>query len=774
MLPFLLQAQTALVPKQSDNGKFGYVYDGESAYVIEAKFEEATPFTNKVAIVKTASGYALINAKGKMLTEKFYQYIGWTDNDSIENNFYEKYIGFKEEDKWGMMDVKGKVHLPREYASLSYFQQDMAKVSLPTRSLPLYGIIDLKGNYIIKPQFHDIQLFFAKGIHKVLLDRDERKRYGLITPEGEVVLPAAFYDIQKITDHRLAAKDESGNWGVYNLQGEMLFPHRLTELVELRGDTLVGKKQFWYGMLSIKSGKTLIDFIHKEIRWDEEKADWQVKPYSRFTLINLQGDSLNSWYYDRLRNIEKGVFEARLNGQTGLVNQKGEFFVKKGKYDQIRDFKNGIAIVRKGRKLGVINTSGKEILPVAFPKISKDPSGLLRVVTDEGKVVMYNTNGHRISDPSVEYIGDFTDGMYRIKQRGYWGYYDAQFIPAIALRYKAASDFKGGYAAVTMDSLYGVINKKGEWVIRPVVDSIQVINERLFLVEDNGYWATVNPEGVELYLGYDDYQVREDGLIETRRNTSWGFRYGLINDKGYRTLPNEFDSVSAFQDSVVYMYKKEQWWFMDIYADEVPPSDAYTYLEEIKKPAEQFAPARLHGRWGFVDHLGRIRVQLRYDEVAYFSEGLAPFKIKQRWGYVNKHDEIAIQPRYEKVYPFKNGRALVEDRGQLGLITQKGNFVLRPGYEEIRETRHGNWLVKQKGKYGVYDAKASKGIYPKYEEVQDLDNGFVICKRNGKFGLDTMEGLTVEFPHYHAVLYNRFDQTFFLKTEQEPFWARLN
>jgi hypothetical protein len=64
------------------------------------------------------------------------------------------------------------------------------------------------------------------------------------------------------------------------------------------------------------------------------------------------------------------------------------------------------------------------------------------------------------------------------------------------------------------------------------------------------------------------------------------------------------------------------------------------------------------GKFGYIDHNGKIVILARFDRAEKFSEGLAIIQIDGKYGYINTDGKIVIPPLgFEFIYPFKNGLA---------------------------------------------------------------------------------------------------------------------
>jgi hypothetical protein len=63
-------------------------------------------------------------------------------------------------------------------------------------------------------------------------------------------------------------------------------------------------------------------------------------------------------------------------------------------------------------------------------------------------------------------------------------------------------------------------------------------------------------------------------------------------------------------------------------------------------------------------------IQPQFEEVGIFAEGLAPAKINGKWGYINKLAEFIIYPEFDFAKPFSQGLALVNVGSKWGYISR--------------------------------------------------------------------------------------------------------
>ena len=147
----------------------------------------------------------------------------------------------------------------------------------------------------------------------------------------------------------------------------------------------------------------------------------------------------------------------------------------------------------------------------------------------EEKFGLIDTNGQRFAPALFDDIGAISDDLIAIKRYGKWGYCDYDIKLKIPYNFETVTGFKGAFAIIKRDSLYGVINKKGTEVIEAKYESIDRFNTHLLLVKENGLFGVIDlNKEVVLHIQYTKIEVSSDKKL-IRLHTDNGFEY-LKND----------------------------------------------------------------------------------------------------------------------------------------------------------------------------------------------------------------------------------------------------
>jgi len=104
-------------------------------------------------------------------------------------------------------------------------------------------------------------------------------------------------------------------------------------------------------------------------------------------------------------------------------------------------------------------------------------------------------------------------------------------------------------------------------------------------------------------------------------------------------------------------------------------------------------PFEQKGEWGYMDEIGNVKIEPKYDIAYYFSDGLALVGMIHRksengdwnyykYGYIDIDGNIAIPIIYDNATPFRNGNAVIE----------RHNYPVK--YEKDEDDAYKDWLIK--------------------------------------------------------------------------------
>jgi hypothetical protein len=186
----------------------------------------------------------------------------------------------------------------------------------------------------------------------------------------------------------------------------------------------------------------------------------------------------------------------------GFIEKSGKTLVQV-RLDGALRFNEGVAVVMKDGLCGYINVAGDMVIPFRFTRARSFHEGFAAVSLPSRKDVPehvgYIDRRGRIafsdSTGSVSALGDFNDGMARVKGREKWGYLGRNWKLRIDAKFDDARDFTNGVAAVRVGEKWGFIDKTGKFVIQPIYDSADDLDDNMIMVTVDGKIGYINRRG---------------------------------------------------------------------------------------------------------------------------------------------------------------------------------------------------------------------------------------------------------------------------------------
>ncbi|OYU95463.1 MAG: hypothetical protein CFE21_09985 [Bacteroidetes bacterium B1(2017)] len=401
------------------------------------------------------------------------------------------------------------------------------------------------------------------------------------------------------------------------------------------------------------------------------------------------------------------------------------------KYDEVGAFEYGIARVRNGSLYGVIDKNGKEIIPLNY---SEDELKLL----NEGYIASYEFEigwgvkdrfGKQILEPGYGEVSDLRYGLICISYNEGWALFNLKGKQVNAtLFYEPVNwdwnEEMPGTAAVRVllkqkesqvgedQTLMGLINKKGEFILLPVFDGFSQLTANYLKVYKGNKVAVLTLKGDTVFsFKYNGIEVYYENYFSVELNQ----HFGLIDAKGKTILPIEFDILNAhYYDGT----SNPKCHFAGI-VGQVSKNGFQTYIlpdlsfltpfiyQNIKPFVNNYAAVKRSDLWTFIDTTGKELVPPQFDEVFDFYQGLAAsVKKGGKWGLINTSGELLTPIVYDYELGSPSGHDFVD--------------------------------VRKNGKYGKLDSSFKELIPCLYDVPIEHIPGYVT--KNGKVALINKDG----------------------------------
>ena len=246
---------------------------------------------------------------------------------------------------------------------------------------------------------------------------------------------------------------------------------------------------------------------------------------------------------------------------------------------------------------------------------------------------------------------------------------------------------------------------------------------------------------------------------------------------------DRFGDVNAFKEALQMMQigQNDNLGEFNIQETYVPESSGSI----SKKASKMLLPVTVGGKWGYMDHNGKIVIPTRFDDACKFCDNLALVEIDGRYGFIDYNGDFRINPVYEDACDFSEGLAAVEkmngkfgfiDRngeviipfifdnimggfseglacfesgnGKYGYIDKQGNIIIEPIFSAADSFSEGLAAVHLNGKYGYINRMGEMIIEPQFDNCSEFQNGLAAVELGGKYGFINSSGLFVISPRF--------------------------
>jgi len=191
----------------------------------------------------------------------------------------------------------------------------------------------------------------------------------------------------------------------------------------------------------------------------------------RWGYVTTDGVMVIQPQFHRARDFSHGLAAVKKGNFWGYINKVGTFVIQP-QFLVAEDFRENSATVSDYVNYGLVGRKGETLLPISASKLGDFSSGIARVKIKE-KYGFLRENGTWLQKPIYADAGEFSEGLAAFEKDGLWGYLDDSGSVVIAPRFKHAATFFEGLAAVKGDNgRSGLIDSKGNWVVKPTFDGL--------------------------------------------------------------------------------------------------------------------------------------------------------------------------------------------------------------------------------------------------------------------------------------------------------------
>lgn len=586
------------------------------------------PDRNGNFVVRQGTDFGLVSAEGKEIIEPSYTLIKAMDgNHTDKKGVYLFWDGGKSgvitdskdcliEEQDGQIEVVStkekcyQINLEggeteiRDFEGNVIVSGDYGEMSLYTNGCIWdavnRNVLDWKGNVLIpredeKGALQQVECFSSEklgdGIAYTRGEDEILAKKGLFTFDGKIALPCVYNQLHCIPDKNVIFYSGDQKAGVIDKNGKTLWEDNydfgyvfLTKDKMRTADEMLVKKGENYGLVDIKSGKTLLEcqysYISKDSRrenswfwqkegksgfWNREEEKKIEIPYRGSGIIegfHAGSDSVSIYVYDYSMGDFLRIHEEK---GIGVIDREGNYVITPGYSSISYDEYNELFLAETESQSCVLNLQGQIIVPWgSYDEILWDNN----LICAETEDVTY------CFDHAGNYVATSEDGVKNLLEEGF-----------IAVPENGKYLLKSSDGSIVRELDY-------EWISAAMEDG-------LILVKDHdGKHGYINTDGEEMIpCVYEDGARFEYGLAPVANLSEEDKKWGLINIKGERIVDFRYDDIEFCSSHEVIKVRIYDWWGAINIKDE-------TIVEPYNDDV-------------FVEGTGEIHTVWRYDETSW-------------------------------------------------------------------------------------------------------------------------------------------------------------
>ncbi|TAH27344.1 MAG: WG repeat-containing protein [Cytophagales bacterium] len=652
-----------LIPKYDQQKKVWGFSNLFGQWVIDPFYTKVSPFEEDKAVVQKGLSYGVIACDGQVIVPTVYQSM---------TNYRGGRTWAMKNDKWGVLDEKGRVLLDFNYEEIN----PIVHTTLTwVRKNNLWGLFEEeKGKTLCQPQY---SLVTIMSPNSSLVKLGEY--YGVVNHVncGYLIKPE-ITKVKKIAKNMIVFK-QNNQWGLFNQYGILRLNPEFDTLFSKYPETVVGIKNKQWG------------------------------------LYDLSGKELLAPEYDSLGSLSEGYFSIYKKAKVGYATRQGKVFIEPT-YQTASDFKNKMAIVSKDNQFGIIDYSNSQKLPLRYSKIERNSiTGIFSILYPDNKYYLYNKDIQKISENGFQQI-EIQDGeIARAKTKNKFNFIDTYTGIGITNNYyDSASVMSSEGAKVMQNKLWGYIQKNGKLLIEIKYDSIQSTqwnNKTLWNTWKNKLCGVIDTSGKEIFKNeYEKIYYASFGTLKIKKNNLWAIiksngqqltsfqfqtisnsashpnlpewpaivqlknKYGMIDETGNLIVAINYDTISykGFNIFLLNNGKDNQ-----IFNTKGKASTDNNKYNNIKNISSQYIEVKKGKKWGIINHIGEEIIKPQYEEIEIFPQFFL-IKLNKKWGTIDKINKIKTPVEYESfeikadnIYLLKSGVNFLLDKN--GMISLKNN-----------------------------------------------------------------------------------------------------
>lgn len=714
-----------------DGGFLGFMIDGkwgmanaQGERISDPRYDEIKLLQPGYFSIRNEEYYGLLSAEGELII---------TPSCNEVRIYNDNFFLFRMEEHWGAVSRGGDQLLPAEYESMVAISDNFIKL-VADRKVQLFSI----AAQMAITQLGAYDNFYPFDASSVLGKKN--RQLGLLDSRGDRLLTVKYNEIQAYNERLYRARYQN-RWGLVAAGDEVLVPFEYDYIAPTGKQICIAKKGDRFGIINVK-GEELVPFDYDRIELEDNKANAYLDEALTLYFFNKEGELIDESQFEQF-------FTIRIGGKRNRVNGSRNNFIRLDNNYQLKNFE-------------------------WFYSPQEDRWGLRRL--DDGTVHL---------EPSFDWIRIERNLGFTIVGLEKYEYYDFEWtkfrfemvyglvnnekgllVTHMNLWDVRLSDFDKGYPTarcVFSNGRHGLINRIGK-IIKKDYAYIGGFHNGVARMSIKGRLSgsfKKNSRGLQdldIYLNtlmspyfMMDYTLYDQDFEEKAQLTCEDCKWGYIDTAGFIAVSPNYNFAQDFVNDVGIVQYKDKWGLVDRTGRELIPCnyDGLHFLENTDNTIIRIYNEEK--KYGLIDTLGQVRVNLVYDAIGAFSDGRLAVKRNGLWGFVDKYGREVIPCRFRRVKNFSEGYAAVQLGRFWGFIDKQGDTAIDFQYKRLGNFKEGlAWVSTTKGT-GYIGIEGQMVIPPKFKKGFDFEGQVARVIVNGKYGLIDKRGNFVLSPRYSKI-----------------------
>jgi hypothetical protein len=348
------------------------------------------------------------------------------------------------------------------------------------------------------------------------------------------------------------------------------------------------------------------------------------------------------------------------------------------------------------------------------------------------------------------------DILIPVKKDAKWGYINTSETFVIPAKYDDAWPFYNGKAVVTENKSFGVIDTKGNWVLKPKAGTANgdIGGKRLTCTNDKGKWGALDLKGNTVVpFTHDIMSAYQYGMAITGSRTSSTdlVRIAVIDTLGKSVIT--FDNI-YLPMKLFAAGKKTREGYVSVLVDGDYSKILMPSGEKIDGKDLYYALLDIRNK-----RLVNLRITSLLDEVREGRFNMAIDGISYSWSIPLANEPVVSEAKFSflspAIYPFSSGIAAVQKDGKWAFVDKDGSLLSETNLPVTDYTSEqplysgGLMIFTKKNGEGVYtDLNGTQRVEMEFEELHPFQLGAAVVKTKGKYGLIQKDGTWAVKPVY--------------------------